>query len=76
MTADNFQAIVHDLKDNRPFRIFAVELTRGQKFEVDHPRALGLCEDIAVFLSPGGKVIWFDHENVSQIIGAPAHAWT
>jgi hypothetical protein len=27
---------------------------------------------VAVFLAPGGIPVWFDHESVNQIIGAPA----
>jgi len=29
---------------------------------------------VAVFLAPGGVPIWFDHESVNQILGAPANA--
>jgi hypothetical protein len=28
-------------------------------------------DGVAVFIAPGGIPIWFDHESVNQIIGAP-----
>jgi hypothetical protein len=53
--------------------VFTVELNGGQRFEVDHPGALVVRDGVAVFLAPGGIPIWFDHESVNQIIGAPAN---
>jgi hypothetical protein len=57
----------------QPFRVFTVELQGGRRFEVDHPGALVVRDGVAVFLAPGGAPIWFDHESVNQIIGAPAN---
>ena len=28
-------------------------------------------DGVAVFLAPGGVPLWFDHDSVNQIIGAP-----
>jgi hypothetical protein len=28
---------------------------------------------VAVFLAPGGVPMWFDHDSINQIIGAPAN---
>jgi hypothetical protein len=72
MTADNFASILEGLKERQPFRVFTVELHGGRRFEVDHPGALVVRDGVAVFLAPGGVPIWFDHENVNQILGAPA----
>lgn len=72
MTADHFDQVLEGLKRLKPFRIFTIELHGGQRFEVDHPGALVIRDGVAVFLAPGGVPIWFDHESVSQIIGAPA----
>jgi hypothetical protein len=72
MTADNFGTILEGLRQLQPFRVFTVELHGGRRFEVDHPEALVVRDGVAVFLAPGGVPIWFDHESVNQIIGAPA----
>lgn len=74
MTADNFDHVLQSLRQLQPFRVFTVELHGGRRFEVDHPGALVVRDGVAVFLAPGGMPIWFDHESVNQIIGAPANA--
>ena len=73
MTADNFDQILEGLKQLQPFRVFTVELHGGRRFEVDHPGALVIRDGVAVFLAPGGIPIWFDHESVTQVVGAPAN---
>jgi hypothetical protein len=72
MTADNFDRVLDALRQLQPYRVFTVELHGGRRFEVDHPGALVVRDGVAVFLAPGGITIWFDHDNVSQIIGATA----
>ena len=72
VTADNFDQVMAGLRQLQPFRIFTVELNGGRRFEVDHPGALVVRDGVAVFIAPGGIPIWFDHESVSQVIGAPA----
>ena len=72
MTADNFDNILTELRQLRPFRIFTVELNGGDRFEIDHPGALVVRDGVAVFLAPGGIPKWFDHDSVNQIIGAEA----
>ena len=72
MTADNFTSVLEGLRQLRPFHMFTVELHGGRRFEVDHPGALVVRDGVAVFLAPGGVPIWFDHDSVNQIIGAPA----
>jgi len=73
MTAENFDQVLIALRSVKPYRVFTVELNGGQRFEVDHPNALVVRDGVAVFLAPGGTPIWFDHESVNQIIGAPAN---
>ncbi len=72
MTADDFDRVLNGLADRKPFQVFTVELHGGQRFEVDHPRAMVVRDGVAVFLAPGGTPIWFDHDSVNQIIAAPA----
>ena len=73
MTADNFDSVLQALSQRQPFRVFTVELNGGKRFEVDHPGAIVVRDGVAVFLAPGGVPIWFDHDRVNQIIGAPAN---
>ena len=72
MTGENFDNVLNALRQLKPYRVFTVELHGGQRFEVDHPGALVVRDGVAVFLAPGGHPIWFDHDSVNQIIGAPA----
>jgi hypothetical protein len=72
MTAENFEHILQSLRQRQPFRVFTVELHGGRRFEIDHPGAVVIRDGVAVFLAPGGIPIWFDHESVNQVIGAPA----
>jgi len=74
MTADNFDKLLVELRQRRPFRVFTVELHGGERFEIDHPLALVVRDGVAVFLAPGGRPIWFDHDSVNQIIGATANS--
>jgi hypothetical protein len=73
MTADNFDQVLDGLRRLQRFREFTVELQNGRRFEIEHPGALVVRDGVAVFIAPGGIPIWFDHENFSQIIGAPAN---
>jgi hypothetical protein len=76
MTADNFDKVLEALRTRKPFTVFTVELMGGDRFEVDHPGALVVRDGVAVFLAPGGHPVWFDHDSVNQIIGAPANTGT
>ncbi len=72
MTAESFEQVLEGLRQIRPFRVFTVELNGGYRFEVDHPGAMIVRDGVAVFLAPGGAPVWFDHQSVNQIVGAPA----
>ncbi len=73
MTAENFDQVLNGLADRVPFQVFTVELNGGQRFEVDHPRALVVRDGVAVFLAPGGVPVWFDHDSVNLILGEAAN---
>ncbi len=70
MTSENFDQILGNLLERRPFRMFSIELHGGERFQIDHPRATVFREGVAVFLAPGGTFVWFDHDSVNQIIDA------
>ena len=74
MTVDHFEESLDVLISIRPFKPFTVELNTGQRIEIDHPRAISSRGGHAIFTSPGGVLIMFDHESVNQIINAPAHS--
>jgi hypothetical protein len=66
MTAENFDKTLQGLRQRSPFHPFTVELIGGERFEIDHPGALVVRDGVAVFISPGGVPILFDHESVVQ----------
>jgi len=72
MTASSFDRVLLALLDRQPFQVFTVELHGGERFEVDHPRAIVVRDGVAVFLAPGGTPIYVDHDSVNQVIAAPA----
>ena len=72
MTAENFENSLRALSEAIPFRLFTIELKSGLRFEVDSPSALAMRGGVAVFVSPGGVPILFDHETVSMLFPAKA----
>ena len=74
MTVENFQALVEKLSERRPFRPFTIELSSGERLEVDHSHALAYRDGIATFIGPGAVPFWFDHEGVVTIIDDMANS--
>jgi hypothetical protein len=74
MTSENFDEIVRNLCERRPFTIFTIELNGGERIEIDFPNALTFRNGVASFISPGGKPIWFDHDSVNKIEAGRAEA--
>lgn len=72
MTPEYFEQTFDILMSHRPFKPFTVELNTGQRFEIDHPGATIWQGGQAVFRSPGGVLIFFDHPSVNQIINSPS----
>lgn len=68
MTAEFFDDLVNTLCENRPFRIFTIELNGGERIEIDHPRAMINKNGFVMFFTPGGKPMWFDHNSVNKIV--------
>ena len=69
MQVDNFANSSTAFISRTPFRPFTVALVHGDRFEVDHPRALVVRDGVAVYVGPGGVPVLFDHEGVSQFVG-------
>jgi hypothetical protein len=75
MTAEHFEETISALMELRPFKPFTIELNTKQRLGVDHLGALlWNGEDTSVFRSPGGPLVFFDHESVTDIINSPAHS--
>ncbi len=72
MTEKTFDDVLNGLRLMQPYTVLTVELNGGRRFEVDHPGALVVRDGTADFLAPGGVPVWFDHQSVLRIIGAPA----
>lgn len=68
MTAENFDKALEGLKQRTPFHPFTVELIGGHRFEIDHPGALVVRDGVAVFISPDGVPVLFDHESVAVFV--------
>jgi hypothetical protein len=68
MTAESFDAVLRTLLNRTPFRPFTVELHNNNQFEVDHNGAVAYNDGVAVYVAPGGRPKFFDHESVVQFI--------
>lgn len=72
MDRETFTATIAVLQGRRPFQPFTVALLDGDRYEVARPNVLALGDGAAVLLAPGNVPVFFDHENVSQVIGDPS----
>jgi hypothetical protein len=66
---NHFDQTLSAFMERRPFKPFTVALVNGDRFEVDHPKALVFRDGVAIYVAPGGFPVIFDHEGVSQFIG-------
>ena len=73
MSIEHFESLIELLLDRRPFQPFTIELENGQRFEVDHPRAMATHNGMAFCWAPGGVPLWFDHQSVTSIVGDTAN---
>ena len=70
MQTEVFEASLRAFARRTPFQPFTVELTSGTRFQILHPEALAFNAGLAVYISPNGTPSMFDHESVSQLVGA------
>jgi hypothetical protein len=71
MTREKFEQELHRFCDAKPFQAFTVELSSGERLEIDY--RLAIRDGVAVYLAPRGAPTIFTHDSVNQIIGAPAN---
>ena len=69
MNRQNFQNAMDKLLAQVPFRPFTIQTVVGEKYEVDHPRAVATRDGTAMYIMPGGVPVWFDYQTVASIIG-------
>jgi len=69
MQAETFDQTLTAFKRRTPFQPFTVALVNGDCVEVDHRDAFVVRDGVAIYISPGGIPVIFDHEGVSQFIG-------
>jgi hypothetical protein len=69
METERFEATLNAFMRRVPFQPFTVTLVNGDRFEVDHPKAVVVRDGVAIYVGPGGVPVIFDHEGVSQFIG-------
>jgi hypothetical protein len=69
MRAEFFDETINALVTREPFKPFTVVLVNGNRFEIDHPRAVVYRDGGAVYLGPGSVPAIFDHEGVSEFVG-------
>jgi hypothetical protein len=70
MTPEHFDRTLRALQKRRPFRTFTVVLISGDRVRVDHPEAMVVRSGVAVFVAPDSTPWIFDHESVSEFVGA------
>jgi hypothetical protein len=66
----SFERSLRALQTRKPYRSFTVALVNGDRVQVDHPEALVIRGGLAVFVAASGVPTLFDHESVSELIGA------
>ena len=66
MNAENFNKVLTEFQEARPFIVFTVETTGGRLVEVDHPGAMIVRGGVATYLGPGGRPFYFDHKTVAM----------
>jgi hypothetical protein len=64
MTRDHYNALLKVRRKAKPYKVFTIELPGGILCEIDHVDAVATVDSLTRFISPGGVVIWFDHESV------------
>ncbi len=66
MDRETFTETIRALKHRTPFTVATVG---GNRYQVDFPDALAVREGLAIFVGPGKVPVFFDHEDVSEVIG-------
>ena len=67
MSPGAFAHAVDRFARREPFRPFTVELTGGDRVEIDRRDALAYRGGSATFLSPAGKIVFLDAGGVATV---------
>jgi len=68
MKVPDFQNALKSFCDCQLFRPFVVKLKSGNQFEVDAAGAVSFRDGFAGFITADRRLVFFDHESVSQFI--------
>jgi hypothetical protein len=71
MNAHTFAAALRAFVRRQPFRPFLVGLTSGDRFRIQHPEALSMRGDVAMYTAPDDTVKLFDCSSVCQLCDEP-----
>ena len=63
MQLESFDHTLRTLKGRTPYRPFTVALVNGDRFEVDHPDALVVCDGVAVYIGAEGMNRYVQSKN-------------
>jgi hypothetical protein len=74
MTPVTFFNELRRLCDRDPFRPFVVELTTGERIEIDDPEGLAFAGGYATFINAEGEPTNFDYTVVARLITPEATA--
>jgi hypothetical protein len=70
MRLENFEKALFAYQKRKPFRSYRVRFVSGEHLKVDHPETLIMRAGVAVHFDSKGVPTLFDHESVSEVVGA------
>lgn len=68
---EDFEQKIKRFLHAQPFRPFIVELQNGSKVTIEHPEAVLVRYDTAVYIAPDKEFSIFDADAVTRIVRPP-----
>lgn len=72
MIPQNFAIALRGFQRRKPFLPFLIELLTVERLRVQHPEAVALRGQVAVFVAPDAAVKLFDGASVCQLLDESA----
>ena len=69
MTQENFDTTIRLFVNRRPFQRFSVAMVNGDRLEIDDTNTIAFRDGVALYASPGGTPVIFEHDGVTEFIG-------
>ena len=73
MKDNPFQKSLRAFVRRRPFKPFVVELVSRDRIVDEHPEAVAMGGEAAVYLNPDGEYAFFDSSTVGQLTEVTSH---